>query len=160
MRPIVLATDGSATAALATSEAIGLAAACNAPLVVVTAWDVPYTGLGYAPLPLMIDVDPDAAERSSKIADQAAKEARVAGVSAQTEVRRGFPVDVICSTAADRDARLIVVGSHGWGRFRRTLFGSVSRGVLKSAPCPVLIVPAARVPDAEEAADHRVPLEV
>ncbi len=41
MQPILLATDGSATAASATAEAIRLARADGAPLVVVTVWDVP-----------------------------------------------------------------------------------------------------------------------
>jgi len=34
---------------------------------------------------------------------------------------------------------MIVIGAHGWGAFRRVVFGSVSLGVLHDAPCPVLV---------------------
>ena len=40
------------------------------------------------------------------------------------------------------DAAMIVVGAHGWGAFKRLVFGSVSLGVLHEAPCPVLVVRA------------------
>ena len=42
--------------------------------------------------------------------------------------------------ASEYDAQLIVVGSHGWGAARRFLSGSVSTGLVHSAPCPVLVV--------------------
>ena len=38
---------------------------------------------------------------------------------------------------------MLVIGSRGYGPFRRALLGSVSAQVLRSAPCPVLIVPRA-----------------
>jgi len=43
--------------------------------------------------------------------------------------------------ARERDAQMIVMGSHGWGPVRRFLFGSVSSAVLHDAPCAVLIAP-------------------
>jgi nucleotide-binding universal stress UspA family protein len=36
---------------------------------------------------------------------------------------------------------LLVLGSRGYGPLRRALLGSVSAGVAKNAPCPVLLVP-------------------
>jgi nucleotide-binding universal stress UspA family protein len=41
---------------------------------------------------------------------------------------------------AGRDARLIVVGSHGRGAVRRAVLGSVSSSLLRDAPCPVAVV--------------------
>lgn len=46
---------------------------------------------------------------------------------------------VLAITEAARDAELLVMGCHRHG-LRRLLLGSVSRGVLKHAPCTVLIV--------------------
>jgi len=39
------------------------------------------------------------------------------------------------------EADLLVVGSHGKGPMKRLFLGSVSEGVLRRAPCPVLVVP-------------------
>ena len=58
---------------------------------------------------------------------------------AEAFVREGDPVEIVSQTATDTRAALIVVGSHGWGRLRRLVFGSVSTGLLHEAPCPVLV---------------------
>jgi nucleotide-binding universal stress UspA family protein len=160
MRPIVLATDGSASAAAAVKQAVELAVECKASLLVVTVWDSPYTGVGDAPLPAVVDIDAAMAERAPQIAEAVAVRAQAAGVAVETVVRRGFPVDEICRVARERNARVIVIGSHHWGRMRKALFGSVSQGVVQSAPCPVVVVPAAPVSEDEANAGKRTPLEV
>ena len=43
--------------------------------------------------------------------------------------------------ACEEGADLLVVGSRAMGRSTRVLLGSVSRKVIRKAPCPVLIVP-------------------
>jgi nucleotide-binding universal stress UspA family protein len=50
---------------------------------------------------------------------------------------------------------LLVLGSRGYGPFRRALLGSVSAQVLRSAPCPLLVVPRA----AQRAAPERAAAE-
>jgi len=60
-------------------------------------------------------------------------------------------VDAICAKASAYDAQLIVVGSHGWGAARRLFSGSVSTGLVHSAPCPVLVVRPS-----SEAGEHAV----
>jgi nucleotide-binding universal stress UspA family protein len=157
MKPIILVTDGSASAAPATEQAIELAAESQEPLLVVTVWD---TGLGYAPLPVVVDVDAGMMERSRQIVGAVAQRARAAGVNAETMVRYGFPVDEICRLADERNARLIVIGSQHWGRVRRALFGSVSQGVVQSAHCTVLVVPAAPAQEAEAKSDNKRLVEV
>lgn len=160
MRPIVSAADGSASAAPAMEQAIEFAAESQAPLLVVTVWDSPYTGLGYAPLPAVVDVDAGMMERAPQIVEAVAQRARAAGVNAETVVRRGFPVDEICRLADERDARLIVIGSHHWGRVRRGLFGSVSQGVVQSAHCTVLVVSAESAPETEANNSNKRLMEV
>lgn len=54
---------------------------------------------------------------------------------------RGSAVEAIRETAARIHADLIVVGSHGHGRFFHTMFGSVREALLADPPCPVLVVP-------------------
>lgn len=54
---------------------------------------------------------------------------------------RGSPVEMIREAAERVKADLIVMGSHGHGRFFHTMFGSVREALLSQAPCPVLVVP-------------------
>jgi nucleotide-binding universal stress UspA family protein len=58
---------------------------------------------------------------------------------------QGSIVEKILDQAAEHGAGLIVIGSHGHGALYSLLVGSVTTGVLKNAPCPVLVVPADRV---------------
>lgn len=57
---------------------------------------------------------------------------------------QGPMVEKILHEAAEQAADLIVMGSHGHGSIYNLLVGSVTSGVLKSAQCPVLVVPAER----------------
>jgi len=41
----------------------------------------------------------------------------------------------------EKGVDLLVLGSRGYGPLRRVLLGSVSSALVKSAPCPVLVVP-------------------
>jgi nucleotide-binding universal stress UspA family protein len=54
---------------------------------------------------------------------------------------RGAAVETIRETAARIHADLIVIGSHGHGRFFHTMFGSVRESLLADPPCPILVVP-------------------
>jgi nucleotide-binding universal stress UspA family protein len=51
--------------------------------------------------------------------------------------------DLIVGRARDTAADLLVMGTHGHGGFSGILLGSVAEKVLRTAPCPVLTVPAA-----------------
>lgn len=57
-------------------------------------------------------------------------------------VQIGAPLTEIVNAAKDWPADLIVIGSHGRGGIRRALLGSVAEGVMRHAPCPVLVVRA------------------
>lgn len=142
MKSILLATDGSPTAEEATKKAIELAKLFEAQLLIVTAWDVPYSTLGYAAVPANGDLMEAAEEQAGKVAGGAAALAEAEGVSTQKVLLRGFPVEEICIAADKFEPELIVLGSHGWGVMKRMLFGSVSTGVLHHTSVPVLVVPA------------------
>ncbi len=50
-------------------------------------------------------------------------------------------MDALIETAAEREARLIVVGSHGELPLVGTILGSVPHKLLHRARIPVLVVP-------------------
>lgn len=51
------------------------------------------------------------------------------------------PVDGLIRAAKQERYQLLVTGTHGHGRVRRALVGSVAMGLAQSAPCPVLVIP-------------------
>ena len=62
------------------------------------------------------------------------------GTVAEAHLRMGVVAEEIVGLADELDAGLIVVGSRGLGRIRRTLAGSVSESVFRHAHCPVMVV--------------------
>jgi nucleotide-binding universal stress UspA family protein len=157
MKPVLLATDGSPTAELATQTAIELAQLLETELVVVTVWNIPYASTGLAPAPVTSDYAKLSEDRAEKLVANVAARAEGVGVETRPLVLRGFPVEEICDTAETVDPRFLVVGSHGWGTVKRALFGSVSTGVLHRAKCPVLVVRGVKAevtPAVDAARDH------
>jgi len=141
MKPVLLATDGSSSAAEATLEAIELAKAFDAPLVAIAVAHVTIPAYGYYGygdiLSELMKAEKDHVE---KVLEQVQEAARAAGVTCDVISATGPVVDQIVKVARARDARTIVIGAHGWGPLRRLVYGSVSTGVLHEAPCPVLVV--------------------
>ena len=64
------------------------------------------------------------------------------GVKADFELVKGPVVETIIDRATSYNADLIVLGAHNHGFLYRAFIGSVCTGVIKHAPCPVLIIPA------------------
>ncbi|GAB3147686.1 universal stress protein [Amycolatopsis stemonae] len=70
----------------------------------------------------------------------------LSGVTARCSVPDGDPAGILTDRA--KDATMLVVGSHGKGRLRGVLAGSVSSACLRHATCPVAVIPPpARTPD-------------
>jgi nucleotide-binding universal stress UspA family protein len=77
-------------------------------------------------------------------ADSARRLAAGAGLpSAEIVVRKGKAGREILQYARDVHAELLVLGVSGRGAVDRALLGSTAHHVLRDAPCPVLMVPAA-----------------
>jgi len=68
------------------------------------------------------------------------KDAVTPSLKLVAELHKGYAKRVILDEAERWGADLIVVGSHGYGGFKRLLLGSVSQAVASHAKCSVEIV--------------------
>ena len=69
---------------------------------------------------------------------------RAAGIEATPVVVQGGTAETIIEQASRAGAELIVVGTHGRGAVMDLLVGSVSEGVIRRSPIPVVVVPPLR----------------
>jgi len=156
VKPILLATDGSPSAAEATLEAVELAKAFDAPMIVISVEHPPLlAGTGfYGYGELLAEIRKVESERIDAALSQACAVAAEAGVPCEGihADDDATVADQICRLAATRKVRMIVIGAHGWGAMRRVLHGSVSTAVVHLARCPVLVVPSGALQSLELAA--------
>lgn len=140
---ILVATDGSVPALAAERAAVELAAATGDTVLFVTVWRELHGDFGLPLRTLIPDVVDIERNWASETVEAAAARAQEAGVEAEVETRHGRPAEEICAAAREREARMIVVGSSGWGAVTAALLGSVSAEVLHHSRRPVLVVGAA-----------------
>jgi len=69
-------------------------------------------------------------------------ELREKGCSVESVVREGYAATAIVDEAIEREADLIVIGTHGLSGLKHMLIGSIAERVVQKAPCPVLTVKA------------------
>jgi nucleotide-binding universal stress UspA family protein len=138
---ILLATDGSEEAQLASTTAADLAEKTDSELHVLTVGpDYPLYELPEHPAEFE-DVLQENRRRAKEVLEQQAKRIEESGVTVtKTHLREGRAAEEIVELAEGIGAGLIVMGSRGQGRLRRTLLGSVSDAVVRHAHCPVTIV--------------------
>ena len=138
-RTIVVGTDGSSSAERAVEQAIDLASADRARLVIVTAYERRHGELDErAPADVRwMLADPNEAERHARRGRELAVDKDVTDVVVQA--LEGEPADELLEAADTFGADLIVVGSVGLTGSTRFL-GSVASTVLHHAPCDVLVV--------------------
>ena len=75
-----------------------------------------------------------------QLVDSAAMHLHLQGLAAEGIVSEGDPKHVILDHAASTGADLVVVGAHGMTALEQFFLGSVSKAVLRHAPCSVAIV--------------------
>jgi nucleotide-binding universal stress UspA family protein len=73
---------------------------------------------------------------------EALERVRAAGVEVDSELVTLKPAEALLALAGRRDARMIVVGTHGEGPIAGAILGSVPHKLLHRSPVPVLVVPA------------------
>lgn len=142
---ILCATDLSETSTYAVEMAAEMAASVGARLTIVHVIE-PITmppGLeAYA----LEGMPPDWEQRVDQGRRQAVEDrlaelrARCGGAAVTTQVIYGPLPTILTDAARDLQADLLVVGTHGRKGMAHLLLGSVAEKLVRTAPCPVLVV--------------------
>jgi nucleotide-binding universal stress UspA family protein len=139
-RPVLIAYDGSEHAKAAIQQA-SEQLRNGRRAIVLTVWQ-PFGGTafvgapGVAPVGLEEDIEKDA----RRVAEEGARLARLAGFEAEPVAERGDPVwQRIVESADERDAGILVMGSHGRTGIARVLMGSVASAAASHTDRPVMI---------------------
>jgi nucleotide-binding universal stress UspA family protein len=141
-RGLLVATDGSTSAARAEGVASAIAAGCSCRLTIVTV----SRGLSSDELRRLAHIEGDLGKARHKLIEnilgEAADRAKRAGVTdVTTRVIHGDPATAIIAAAGSEQVDLIVMGRRGVGALSQLLLGSVSRSVVDHASCAVTVVP-------------------
>jgi len=148
---ILLASDGSESAAHATEVAVELSKKTHSELHVLYVGE-DSTALLYpqaADTAWVVQEDLAPIEELGQQFEQLARQTldaevekvrAVGGTVAEVYLRMGTPGAEVVDLAEELGVGLVVVGSRGLGGIRRALIGSVSDSVVRHAHCPVLVV--------------------
>jgi nucleotide-binding universal stress UspA family protein len=154
---VVLAWDGSECGRVAADIVRTWPICHGADVHVVSVADVRipwWTGFPAAGsaglMPIYVEAAAESRRAHAEMARGMADELASAGLESTWEEREGDAATEILAAAADRDADLIVLGTHGRTGLSRLVLGSVARNVLHHARASVLIArePAAEAPTA------------
>jgi nucleotide-binding universal stress UspA family protein len=140
LKRILVPLDGSAFARQALPLATELATCAQAELLLVQAISPligPYTGEG-----LPAGVRDVLREQARQELNAVAGELRPYQLPVRTAVVNGTAAEVVLSAAAQHQADLIVMATHGRGGLSRWALGSVADKVLHAATTPLLLVRA------------------
>lgn len=134
VREIAVGYDGSPESKLALQRAEALAEGPNAKIELVTVVVPPVARPVMVPGAYAPQVPPE----PEKVINQGVHSIDHS-LAAMAVRRDGDPAAQLLEACAER-VDLLVVGSRGYGPLARVLLGSVSREVIRKAPCPVLMV--------------------
>ncbi len=141
---VLLAFDGSEHSQAALAEVASRDWPAGTQIQVLTVihsrWPVvgdPFFTVASAHMESMLEQQSEAPELLNSAVGQI--RARAPRLSVTSKVLEGVPHEVIVQEASDWDADLIVLGSHGYGRFRRAVLGSVAAAVAVERPAVEII---------------------
>lgn len=135
---ILVPLDGSLLAESALQLAAGLARARRGELLIVRVID-PHAPLPAGPLGLVSKYRDSEREAAVDDLERVSRQLTRWGVRGTTRLAWGQPVGQIVRVAREERATMIAMASHGRSGPGRWLLGSVTEGVLRLSPCPVLI---------------------
>jgi nucleotide-binding universal stress UspA family protein len=160
MSVLLLPTDFSSCARKAMHLAARIAPSIGADVLLLHVTQLPLglvEGSEIRPMPDQEPIEVTRFVRESSLAEleRYAEGLRESGLSVDTRVELGDPVDVILGVADEIDPAMIVMGTHGRTGLSHLLIGSVAEKVMHEARRPILTVPGHFPEDDEEQAEPR-----
>jgi nucleotide-binding universal stress UspA family protein len=138
VRKILVANDGSDGAKKALTTAIDLAIKYSAELHSISVEEgVPHYA---ATIGEVEEYRKEADSFFRTINDEAAEEAKKAGVTLHVKVQAGHEVETIVNYAKEGKFDLLVVGFMGHSKIFGRVWGSTSQNITKLSPCTVIVV--------------------
>ena len=140
LKKILVPTDFSETSKKAVQYALRFAEqfGCEIALLYVVEPATPMIG---APLAVEPFTDQDEFSMAEKDLAVLAVESHTNDAHSVTSfVRIGHAPNEITKTAKDLDVDLIIIARHGYTSWRQLCIGSTAERVVRTAPCPVLVV--------------------
>jgi nucleotide-binding universal stress UspA family protein len=138
---IILATDFSDEARAAEAEAMRLARALGTELLLVhVAVEAPLYGETPFGMKRLREVYKAQGRWAEERLAERAEHLTSQGITTDWRRRVGVPHEEIVKAASEERAGYIVMATHGRGGLGRFMLGSVADRVIRSAPCPVLVV--------------------
>lgn len=140
IKSLLVATDFSACAKVAVTEAISFAKLHGANVHVAHALDTPIPIF----TPYDVAIPPGLIEQARTYANENLEKVRAqfaaAGLSAKAHLTEGPAAVGITRLAAELGVDLIVVGTRGHTGIKHVMLGSVAERTIRLAPCSVLAV--------------------
>jgi nucleotide-binding universal stress UspA family protein len=137
MDRIVVGYDGSDCSKAALEEAVKLAKDLGGGVVLA---------FGYAPPGIwggeIAEHEEAIEEFGETVMGEAKRRASAAGIEAEVEMVAKRGAEALLDVAERRDARMLVVGSHGEASLKGMILGSTPHKLLHLSGRPVLVVPA------------------
>ena len=140
VKKILVPTDFSETSKKAIQYALRFAEqfGCDIALLYVVEPATPMIG---APLAVEAFTDEDEFSMAEKDLAALAAESQTNGAHPVASfVRVGHAPNEITKAAKDLDVDLIIIATHGYTSWRHLCIGSTAERVVRTAPCPVLVV--------------------
>lgn len=150
MKTILALIDFSTATDPVLEEASELARAFKARIVLAHVFQSTTAPIEF--LPVVADVSAALEDEARQQLTHLAKGLRNDGFEAEADVLFGPAATSIREKASYVDADFIVLGSHGHGALYDLFVGSTACGLLKDAPCPVVVVPVTGLKAPESAA--------
>jgi len=141
IKTIIFPTDFSQGARAAMDYAVSLAKDYDAKLILLYVIQDISIAEWYIPSSISAtDFIEDMQKSASREMEKWGAEVAAKVTNVEKMVVRGIPFVEIIKTARDRDADMIVIGTHGRTGIDHMLFGSTAEKVVRKAHCPVLTV--------------------